>query len=76
MCRPKHVEQLRNTGITNSTTRLHLVGSFDEIQTWRLEERITAHRQHISSYGQIYRMSEMGMFFNRGNKLSGFVKDG
>ena len=29
--RPKHVEQLRNTGIINSTTRLHLVGSFYEI---------------------------------------------
>ena len=31
MCRPKHVEQLRNTGIINSTTRLHLAGSFYEI---------------------------------------------
>jgi len=31
VCRPKHVEQLRNTGIINSTTRLHLVGSFYEI---------------------------------------------
>jgi len=28
---PKHVEQLRNIGITNSTTQLHLVGSFYEI---------------------------------------------
>ena len=28
MCRPKHVEQLRNIEIINSTTRLHLVGSF------------------------------------------------
>jgi len=28
--RPKHVEQLRNIGIINSTTRLHLVGSFYE----------------------------------------------
>ena len=28
MCRPKHVEQLRNIGIINSTTRSHLVGSF------------------------------------------------
>ena len=27
MCGPKHVEQLRNIGIINSTTRLHLVGS-------------------------------------------------
>jgi len=31
VCRPKHVEQLSNTGIINSTTRLHLVGSFYEI---------------------------------------------
>ena len=31
MCRPKHAEQLRNTGIINSTTRSHLVGSFYEI---------------------------------------------
>jgi len=31
VCRPKHVEQLRNTGIINSTTRSHLVGSFYEI---------------------------------------------
>ena len=27
-CLPKHVEQLRNIGIINSTTRSHLVGSF------------------------------------------------
>ena len=31
VCRPKHVEQLRNIGVINSTTRLHLVGSFYEI---------------------------------------------
>ena len=31
MCRPKHVEQLRNFGIINSTIRLHLFGSFYEI---------------------------------------------
>jgi hypothetical protein len=30
VCRPKHVEQLRNIGIINSTTRLHLVSSFYE----------------------------------------------
>jgi len=30
VCRPKHVEQLRNIGIINSTTRLHLVASFYE----------------------------------------------
>jgi len=28
---PKHVEQLRNTGIINYTTQFHLVGSFYEI---------------------------------------------
>ena len=30
---PKHVEQLRNTGIINSTTGSHLVGSSYEIYT-------------------------------------------
>jgi hypothetical protein len=34
VCRPKHVEQLRNIEIINSTTRLHLVGYFYEI-CWR-----------------------------------------
>ena len=33
MCRPKHVEQLRNTGIINSTTLSHFVGSFYEKRT-------------------------------------------
>jgi hypothetical protein len=28
VCRSKHVEQLKNTGIINSTTRSHLVGYF------------------------------------------------
>jgi hypothetical protein len=32
VCRPKPVEQLRNIGIINSTTRLHLVGYFYEIR--------------------------------------------
>ena len=31
MCRSKHVEQLRNTGIINSTTLLHLFGYFYKI---------------------------------------------
>jgi hypothetical protein len=31
VCRPKHVKQLRNTAIINSTTQSHLVGSFYEI---------------------------------------------
>jgi hypothetical protein len=30
VCHPKHVEQLRNIEIINSTTWLHLVGSFYE----------------------------------------------
>jgi len=34
MCRPKHVEQLRNIGIINSTTRLHLIGSLYGICLW------------------------------------------
>ena len=31
VCNPKNVEQLKNIGIINSTTRLHLVGSFYEM---------------------------------------------
>ena len=31
MCRSKHVEQLRNIGIINSTTRSHLFGYFYKI---------------------------------------------
>jgi len=31
VCRSKHVEQLRNIGIINSTTRSHIVGFFYEI---------------------------------------------
>jgi len=31
VCRPKHVEQLRNIGIINSTTQSHLIGFFYEI---------------------------------------------
>jgi len=31
VCRPKHVEQLKNIGIINSTTWSHLVGSFYDI---------------------------------------------
>jgi len=31
VCRSKHVEQLRNIGIINSTIRSHLVGYFYKI---------------------------------------------
>jgi len=34
VCRPKHVEQLRNIGIINSTTRTNLVGYFYIIYPW------------------------------------------
>jgi hypothetical protein len=36
LCRPKHVEQLRNNRIINSTTQWHLVGSFCEIHKYEL----------------------------------------
>ena len=36
MCRSKHVQQLRSIEIINSTTRLHLVGSFYEIYNFIL----------------------------------------
>jgi hypothetical protein len=31
VCSPKHVEQLINIGIINSTTQSHFVGSFYEL---------------------------------------------
>jgi hypothetical protein len=37
---PEHVEQLRNIGIINYTTRLHLVGSFYEISFNHLDEPV------------------------------------
>jgi hypothetical protein len=39
VCRPKQVEQLRNTGIINSSTRLRLVGSFYEFQQLELNDK-------------------------------------
>jgi hypothetical protein len=50
MCRPKHVEQLRNTGIINSTTQLHLVGSFYEIfntMHWSINIKF---KLHVNKY--------------------------
>jgi len=40
VCRSKHVEQLRNIGIINSTTRSHLVGYFYTIYR-QIRENIT-----------------------------------
>ena len=37
MCRSKHVEQLRNTGIIYSATRSHLVGYFYKIEIVRVK---------------------------------------
>jgi len=58
VCRPKHVEQLRNNGIISSTARLHLVGSFYEIfahgyitqKQWRLLHVLIPIRVIISEY--------------------------
>jgi len=44
VCRSKHVEQLRNNGIINSTTRSHLVGYFYTIYMSFLYET----RSHIT----------------------------
>ena len=41
MCRSKHVEQLRNIGIINSTTRSHLIGYFYKIYTGYTEKNVT-----------------------------------
>ena len=45
VCRPKHVDQLRNIGIINSTTRLHLVISFYENYI-TMHARIHGHEVH------------------------------
>jgi hypothetical protein len=43
MCHPKHVEQFRNTGIINSTTRSHLGGSFfEKVFIIKCEEEATS----------------------------------
>jgi hypothetical protein len=42
VCRSKHVEQLRNIGIINSTTRSHLVGYFYTIITYMFEVSCTS----------------------------------
>jgi len=64
----KHVEQLRNIGIINSTTRPHLVGSFFEIY-------ITMHRSmnikvvdvnYISLSGEVQFLSMMSHFWKMG----------
>ena len=55
MCRPKHVEQLRNIGILSFTTRLHLVGSFYEIY-------ITMHGSiNIKFVGPVFRNVELSV---------------
>jgi len=48
VCLPKHVEQLTNIGIINSTTRLHLVGSFYEF--------------YITMHGSMNIMSQFHIF--------------
>jgi hypothetical protein len=52
------VEQLRNTGIINSTTRLHLVGSFYEIYitmhgSMNIKTEIMF-RDYVASHASIY----------------------
>jgi len=45
--RPKHVEQLRNIGIINSTTRLHLVRSFYEFYEQDIYIKIYTAQQNM-----------------------------
>ena len=54
VCRPKHVEQLRNIGVINSTTRLHLVCSFyydARIHEHQIYKRSQVHRVISTNYG-------------------------
>jgi len=63
VCRPKHVEQLRNTGIINSATRLHLVGSFYEFYKFRYCGLITPLDMKTSKcWGTLY-LAERTDFF-------------
>jgi len=48
VCRPKHVEQLRNIGIIKSTTRLRLAGSFYEFYI-TMHGSINIKPKHVAS---------------------------
>ena len=55
MCRSKHVEQLRNIEIINSTTRLHLVGSFYEFYitmhgSMNVRKHVTIIKDYLLAY--------------------------
>ena len=66
MCRPKHVEQLRNIGIINSTTRLHLVGSFYEIDGRWYVEVVRLSTLHCSVVDiSVYRSVRFAQFLRR-----------
>jgi hypothetical protein len=66
VCRLKHVEQLRNIGIINSTTQSHLVPSFYEIPSDTSPKEIAASRllNKISPVWEIYSFSKMQLFLN------------
>jgi len=48
VCAPKHVEQLRNIGIINSTTRLHFIGSFYEIYIMMHDPRTSNSQSNLA----------------------------
>jgi hypothetical protein len=87
VCRPKHVEPLRNTGIINCTTRLHLVSSFYEIyitmhgsmnikrqNTYVFRHR--AERNYVSLYVFVVLVLKvLRVFILRSTLLSEAVKD-
>jgi len=48
-CHSKHVEQLINIGIINSSTQLHLVGYFCMIYTMMHGSTYIKHQPHVTS---------------------------
>jgi hypothetical protein len=57
VCRLKHVEQLRNVGIINSTTRLHLVGFSMSILLFALVtkcDKLMLYREIMAVFSEIH----------------------
>ena len=65
MCRSKHVEQLRNIGIINSTTWSHLVGYFCKIHIRFSDQHAVAVK--VRTKGLFYTGVILGRFWCDGN---------
>ena len=65
MCRSKHVEQLRNSGIINSTTRSHRVGYFYKIYSYQFFVSVCdsgRRRRWVNNKGQRKEKEEFNNF--------------